>query len=289
MYWLILSLLTALAVATQDAWIKKHFSRLTAYDMLAFPFLFSLPLFIVAIPFVPVPPLDKTFYWSFLVSLPLNFIPFFIYMKAIRTSPLSLTLPYLAFTPAFMILTGYLFLDEMPSSWGIIGVLVTCVGGYVLNLEHGKHSLFTPLNAVFKETGSWLMLIVAFIFSLSAVIGKKAILHSSPLFFTTTFFAVLAFLTLLVLLLVGKIRLRTFKTEISKGMVAGGLFFAHALLHGYAISLTKAAYMISVKRLSGLIGILYGGLIFNEKHIFIRFVGGSMMVAGAMLITIWGR
>jgi len=44
MLWLILSLLTALAVASRDAWVKKHFSHLTAYDMLAFPLLFSLPL-----------------------------------------------------------------------------------------------------------------------------------------------------------------------------------------------------------------------------------------------------
>jgi hypothetical protein len=62
MLWLILSLLTALAVAPQDAWVKKHFSHLTAYDMLAFPFLFSLPLFAVTVPFIPVPPLDDTFY-----------------------------------------------------------------------------------------------------------------------------------------------------------------------------------------------------------------------------------
>ena len=84
MIWLILSLLTALAVASQDAWVKKHFSRLTAYDMLAFPFLFSLPLFIVTLPFVPVPPLDDVFYWNFLISLPINFISFFIYINELR-------------------------------------------------------------------------------------------------------------------------------------------------------------------------------------------------------------
>jgi len=69
MLWLILSLLTALAVASQDAWVKKHFAHLTAYDMLAFPCLFSLPLFLLAMLFVPVPPLDQTFYWSFLILL----------------------------------------------------------------------------------------------------------------------------------------------------------------------------------------------------------------------------
>ena len=289
MLWLLLSLLTALAVASQDAWVKKHFSHLTAYDMLAFPFVFSLPLFVLTVPFIPVPPLDETFYWSFLISLPLNFIPFFIYMKAIRTSPLSLTLPYLAFTPGFMIFTGYVFLDELPNLWGMAGIIVTCIGGYVLNLKSGVPSVFAPIKAVFKETGSWLMLIVAFVFSFSAVIGKNGILHSSPLFFTITFFAVLSFLTLLVLLALGKIRLKTYRDDWTKGMVAGVLFFIHALSHGLAISMVNASYMISVKRLSALIGIIYGGLFFKEKYIAVRFVGACLMVAGAVLITIWGR
>ncbi len=289
MLWLILSLLTALATASQDAWVKKHFSHLTAYDMLAFPFLYSLPLFLITLPFVPLPPLDQTFYWSFAASLPLNFIPFLIYMKAIRRSPLSLTLPYLAFTPVFMIFTGFVVLDEMPNLEGKIGILLTCLGSYVLNLEHGRCSWAAPLKAVFTETGSWLMLIVAFIFSLSSVVGKQAILHSSPLFFTVTFFAALSAVSLLALWAAGKIHPRTFATHRAAGMVAGLLFFAHALLHGFAISLAKAAYMIAVKRISALIGIMYGGLFFSEKHLVIRFVGACLMVAGAVLITVWGR
>jgi drug/metabolite transporter (DMT)-like permease len=289
MLWLIISLLTALAVASQDAWVKKHFSHLTAYDMLAFPFLFSLPLFVVTIPLISVPPLDDTFYWCFVISLPINFIPFFMYMAAIRVSPLSLTLPYLAFTPAFMIFTGYVFLDEIPNLWGLAGIFVTCIGGYILNLEPGRHSFWAPIKAVFKETGSWLMLIVALIFSFSAVIGKKGILHSSPLFFTMTLFAVLSFLTVLVLLILGKIRLSTFRDDWAKGTVAGVLFYIHALSHGFAISMIKASYMISVKRLSALIGIIYGRLFFNEKYVAFRLMGAGLMVAGAVLISIWGR
>ncbi len=289
MLWLLLSLLTALVVATQDAWVKKHFSHLTAYDMLAFPFLFSMPLFAVTVPFVPVPPLDETFYRSFLISLPINFVSFLIYMKAIRISPLSLTLPYLAFTPAFMIFTGYVFLDEIPNPWGLAGIMVTCAGGYVLNLAPGKPSLFEPIKAVFKETGSWLMLIVAMIFSFGAVIGKKAIMHSSPLFFTMTFFAVLSSLTVVSLLILGKIRLSTLRDNWAEGVIAGVLFFIHSLTHGFAISMVKASYMISIKRFSVLVGIVYGGLYFQEKYIALRLGGAGLMVAGAVLITVWGK
>ena len=257
--------------------------------MLAFPFFFSFPLFMVVLPFVPVPLLDKTFYWCFLISLPLNFVPFFIYMKAIQISPLSLTLPYLAFTPAFMIFTGYFLLGEMPNFWGKLGILITCTGGYVINLERGRRSVLAPLSAAFRETGSWLMLIVAFLFSFSAVVGKQAILHSSPLFFSMTFFAALTFFSLVILLMVGKIRMATFLVSWKKGWVAGMLFFVQVLMHSFAIALTKAAYMISVKRLSGLIGIVYGGLFFKEEHIVIRLMGAVLMVAGAVLITVFGK
>ena len=40
----------------------------------------------------------------------------------------------LSFTPVFMILTGALVLDEMPNAWGLFGIVIICVGGYILNL-----------------------------------------------------------------------------------------------------------------------------------------------------------
>ena len=125
--------------------------------------------------------------------------------------------------------------------------------------------------------------------SLAAVIGNKAIVHSSPLFFSITFFAVLNFCMLATLRLLRKIDLNTCKNDPIKGIVAGCLLFLHVLLHGYAISFTKAAYMISVKRLSILFGILYGGFIFKEQNLVVRFCGAALMLSGAVLIMLKGR
>lgn len=61
------------------------------------------------------------------------------------------------------------------------------------------------------------------------------------------------------------------------------------LLHAFAISLIKAAYMISVKRLSVIIGLIYGGVIFKEKNLAIRTTGTLLMVVGAVLITLKGK
>lgn len=288
MLWLIISLLAAFTVAAQDTWVKKYFSHLRSYDMMVYPAIYSLPLFIAGLWFVPRPVLDAVYWWCMLISLPLNAVSFLLYMQAIKISPLSLTVPYLAFTPVFMIATGAVVLNEMPNRWGIVGILITCLGGYVLNLELARPNFRDPVMAVFREKGSWIMLIVAFLFSFAAVVGKQGILHSSPLFFTFTFFIAFNLAILIFLLALRKIRLQTYTDQPGKGLIAGSLLFLQAVCHGYAISLTKAAYMISIKRLSILFGVIFGAVVFKEHNIGVRLAGAALMLSGAVLIIIKG-
>jgi len=286
MTWLWLSLLTALAAASQDAWIKRYFSDLTPFEMTAIPVFYSIPCFAVFLPFVTVPPLDPIFYLCVISALPINAVAVVLYMKAIKMSPLSLTIPYLAFTPAFMILSGSLILGEMPNQWGVLGIGVTCAGGYVLNLDGSRGHVLDPLAAIFRETGSWIMLVVAFLFSFAAVIGKLGILHSSPMFFTVSFFLIFSVAMICLLLGTGKVRPMVFKDYFFKGLVVGGILFVHAVLHGFAISMAKAAYMIAIKRLSILFSVLLGGILFDEKAIRIRFLGAMLMICGAAVIIL---
>ncbi len=286
MTWFTLALLAALATASQDAWVKKWFSGFNPFEMFAIPLVFSLPLTLVSLTFVSVPPLDNIFFASFAASLPLNAVPFVLYMKAIRQSPLSLTVPYLAFTPVFMIGTGFFFLDELPDIWGLSGVLAVCAGSYVLNLDLSRWSLLGPFRAFFREPGSQIMLIVAFFFSFSSVIGKLAILHSSVMFFQMAFFAALGISLPAVLWAWGKIDPAAIVRYPVKSVVAGGLLYLQVLFHGFAISMTKAVYMISVKRLSILFGVIFGGVIFKEENIPVRFVGALLMFSGAVTILL---
>lgn len=288
MLWLFLTITTALAVSTQDAWIKKFFSDLDAYHMAAFPMLYSLPMFLVTAFFIPRPPLDAVFYACILVALPLNSLAILMYMQAIRISPLSLTIPYLAFTPVFMLLTGFLILKETVNYWGIFGIVLICIGSYVLHLQPGRPSILAPFQAMQKERGSWLMLTVAFLFSLAAVVGKKGIIHSSPLFFIVAFFLLNNICLLLLLVMIDKVRLSDLTRRPAKGLVVGTVLYVQAVCHGYAISMVQAAYMISIKRLSILISVVYGRLIFNESNIRSRFIGACWMLAGALLIVLYG-
>lgn len=286
MLWLLLSLLTALSVSAQDTWVKRFFSGMTPWEMAVYPLIYSLPLFMAAAPFIPRPVFGSDFAWSFAVSVPLNAVGFLLYMRAIQVSPLSLTVPYLAFTPVFMLCTGYLFLGEIPPPRGIAGILTICLGGYILNIEPGQWRLLAPFRAVLQETGSWMMLVVAFVYSFTSVIGKKAILHSSPLFFGVWFYIAFNLSLILLLGLAGKIRFAAFRASPVKGFISGVFLCMQTLLHCYAVSLVEAAVMISVKRLSILFSILLGRVVFRERHASIRFSGALLMLAGTLLITL---
>lgn len=288
MNWIVPALLTAFLAASQDAWVKRFFSVFSAYEMLAFPMAYSLPLFCLVLPLVPVPVLDRIFVVYFIAAIPVNGIGFLLHMRAIQVSPLSLSLPYLAFTPVFIFFTGFVILGETANGWGVLGVCIIVAGAYVLNIDPGAYSPLAPFIAFGREKGSVLMLLTAFIYSFGAVVGKKAILHSSVMFFTASFFVAFNLTCLAGMLVFRKAQVRRLVMSPLQGTVAGGLLFGHAVCHGWAILMTKAAYMIAVKRLSILFGVIYGDLFFREQHMRYRLAGTGLMITGAALVTLKG-
>jgi uncharacterized membrane protein len=64
----------------------------------------------------------------------------YMYQRALHVSPLSVTVPYLAFTPVLLLFTGYAVVHESPSSQGLLGVLVVTVGGYLLAIDQSSSS-----------------------------------------------------------------------------------------------------------------------------------------------------
>ncbi len=71
-----------------------------------------------------------------------------------------------------------------------------------------------------------------------------------------------------------------------KSMVIPGLFYSIMVLtHMTAMKLTKVAYMISVKRVSLLIGLFYGYLFFREENIRSRFIGALLMFVGFLMVV----
>lgn len=281
--WILYSILSAWTWSTSDFFSKKVLILREADEvyLIGFRYWIAIPFLLPIFFLTRIPHLDPVFWKLQIVWLPVEVIATYLYLRAIKISPLSLTLPLLSLTPLFLLLTSRIILGEISSPRATIGIFLIVVGSYLLYFEKGSEGVIGPFKRFLKEKGSILMLIVAFLYSLTSVFGKILISHSSPLFFS-------AYYPIVMTLVLTPLSLKGGKRELKRGskdLFWAGFFFAFMILfHMLALYRAKVAYMIALKRLSGVFGVLYGWIFFKEK-LRMRLLAALIMVIGAFLVS----
>src|SRR3989339_25421 len=188
--WLAFGLGAALGDSGADVLTKRYFTQLPPYGMALVRLLGAVPFLALVALSLSQPELTRPFWFIVAAMLPLEVLATLLYMRALRLCHLSLCVPFLAFTPVFLIFTGWVVLGERLNRWGVAGTVMIALGCYVLGLgADGQRRTggLAPLKALAKEPGARLMLMVAAIYSLTASLYKSAILHSGALFFGTLY------------------------------------------------------------------------------------------------------
>jgi drug/metabolite transporter (DMT)-like permease len=285
--WILFGLLSAFSLATNNALLKKMFAKHNEYIVTWLAYFVATVLLLAILPLTPIPSIDSEFYKAILIGLPLEIVAIILYIKALKRSPLSLTLPFLSLTPVFLIGVSYMLVGEKVSPLGALGIVCITIGGYTLNIREFRKGIFQPFVAIFRERGSVYMILVAFIYSITASLGKKAITHSSPLFFAIVYLAGFFLLLTPVVLYITR---RDWKLIDRAGIVKAAFLpglceFVAMVSYVMGLSFTKVAYLISVRRLAVLMGVLYGFMLFKESGIGERFLGASLMLAGFVMLA----
>ena len=130
------------------------------------------------------------------------------------------------------------------------------------------------------------MLLVAFVWSITANFDKIGVTNSNPIFWAISMNIFVMFILFPVIYLKSRKQARKIPRNI-KALLPVGLFGALLLIFQMtAITMTLVAYVISVKRTSAIMGVIFGALIFREKNIKGRLAGAIIMVLGVLLITL---
>lgn len=287
MLWILLSLGTALFSATEAALTRHGFEHASPSTAAAAPLMASLPLFALTLPFIDTPQLGPGFWTVLALLVPVNALGFYLQSWSFKSSPLSLTVPFMAFTPAFVLATGFVALDETPSLAGCAGVLVTVAGGYLLYAEKDA-GVWAPFRAVLRERGSMLMLAAALVWSVASVMGKQLILLSSPLYAGCVFSLLHNAALLAVLALLGQIRPRELRARAGHSAGLGLCLYFHIMCHFAAVSMTTVAYMLSIKRLNGLFALGFERALSGRPLPRHRLHGTVWMTAGAVIVALAG-
>ncbi|WP_447968999.1 EamA family transporter [Nitrospira sp. M1] len=288
MLWLSVALLAALSESLKDLFSKQglhctppHIAALAA-STLAFPILLSFFLLTSELPLI-----GPRYWEALLLGGILNVLAFIQFMRALQASDLSLTIPFITFTPIFLLFTSPWIVGEFPGVLGLLGILLIVGGSYIISIQGEHISWLDPFVAMVKEPGPRRMLSVAAIYSLTSNFDKIGVQHSSPIFWSLS---INVFMTLALLVIFFLIRPSNTNQsppiKISLLMLIG-LFSATTLIaHNTALSLASVPSVIAIKRTSVLFAILWGLLILRETNVRQRFIGATLMVIGIGLVAL---
>lgn len=286
MNWLALALISSITLSFRELFIKKNGKAVSplfmSWGLNFFSFCIILLINIGCRNLHSVTP-------SFLIALfsatVLDSIATILYLYAIKTGDLSKTIPMLCFIPVVQLFVAPVLVQENLSLIGIIGVLIVVFGSYVLNLDRWDN-LLSPIKVVFKEKSTMMMLGVALLWGISSSFHKIGVRQTDALFWGA---AEIGLISLLLLPLVAWSGKKDFSVTNIKSVFWPAIFSTMAVLSYYtALGLGPVAYVSSVRRLGVLFSMIFGIILFRETIKPIGFIGGVIMITGAVIITLFG-
>lgn len=281
-------LVAAFCQAVKDLYLKRSVTSVEA-PVVVWAYCLTTTLFLCpAVFWTGIPELAPGFWTTLLAMGPLAALTLFLYVKALEHGDLSLAAPMLTVTPLFLLVTSPLMVGEFPRMAGIAGMLCIVAGSYVLNLSHLRGGLLEPFRALWRIKGVRYMLLVAFLWSVSANIDKIGLVRSSPMFWIMCAFGVT---TLWLTPVVWKFSRRGFSQVFEKPRELAATGFLEAvtcICQMYALTMAIVPYVISVKRLSAVFAVVLGWLVLREGGVRERMAGAVLMVVGVFLIALLG-
>jgi drug/metabolite transporter (DMT)-like permease len=285
---LALAIISSLSYVALDVLRKLLGQRLTTAQIVIGINLGAASVFLAVLALSGIGDWDFTFVAVASVETITYTIASILYVQAVTLSPLSLTIPYLGFTPVVSAGVACLVLGEVPRIQGFIGIGLVVMGTVALHLEEDNR-FADLLTAPLRQPGSWRMLVVASIWGTTTSLDKIAIAHASE--------ALLAFFLASgsALILVGA-RFAGLLDERNDARMknrASLLLCISALVSGAAVLCQflayrelLVAYVETIKRAGGLASVIIGALVFHEGGLSRRLPAAAVIAMGIIMITL---
>jgi drug/metabolite transporter (DMT)-like permease len=241
----------------------------------------SGPLFgIAGLELAPLP----TYFVYLTIEVVLVACSTLLFFRALQVTPISLCMPYISFTPVFLILTGYVMLGELPAVQKLVGVVLIFVGSIVMHRVLFSAGWLEPVKAIFRERGCFYMLLVGLINSITNPIDKQLVLMADAFTQACAFgLGMVVFFTVLSLARRADLR-KVIRATPAWAMLAGALEAVALIFQLSSHNYIDVVITISIKRAGIILTVLLGWLVFREKEIGDKLIAASVMLAGVLII-----
>lgn len=284
MNWFILTLISSITLSLREFSAKraggKIPSAVMSFGMNFFMFLIILVLNIILLNHHPV---TLRFAGILVAAAILDSLATMLYLSAIKTGDLSKIIPMLCFIPVIQLFVTPILIHENLSVIGMIGVIVVVSGSYLLNVE-AFDGILSPVKSAFRDKSAMMMLAAACVWGITSSFHKMGIRQTNALFWGGCETGLISMILYPFAAKAGEMNFNNLKKTVLPG------FFSSltVLSYYFAIGLGPVAYVSSVRRLGVLFTMIIGIVVLKENIRRFGFAGGIIMIAGAVLISLFG-
>lgn len=245
-----------------------------------------------AVPFVlllraPIPPIG---WLCIAASGALEAVYYLLLGGAYRIGDLSVVYPLSrGSAPLFVLFFALAFLGEQVTAAGVVGVLLTVAGVYVLHLQTiDRRGLLAPLVAL-RERASKLALLTGAVIAGYSVIDKVGVQYVAPEIYIYLIFGVSA-VYLAPLMLTRKWPAVRKEWQVNRASVvtAAVLFVASYLLVLFALRGAQVSYVAAVRGIGVVFAAALGTVLLREPFARMKLWGSLLIFAGIACIQFAG-
>jgi drug/metabolite transporter (DMT)-like permease len=226
--------------------------------------------------------------WLFAgISMVLEALYFLLLSSAYSDHDFSLVYPVARGTaPALVVVWSLIFLHEMPSVWGFVGIAFIICGLVII----GSTNLFQPHQGKLQFKGIAIALLIALVISIYTLIDGFSVKHGPALPYGLAMFTLVPVVTTPFML--GHYGwdkfLAGWRLQRGRLLLVGLLGVVAYLFALFAYSLAPVNYSEAIREVSVVLGAFAGWQFLGEKLGKIRIVGAAVIFAGIVLIAVLG-
>ena len=277
---LLFALNSALFATIKDTISKRLASKVSGTVSTIASFLYALPFYLLALGVA-------TYYnyetWvvteAFLALVVLRALTDcaaeWLKMSSLAHGELSLIAAFYSLSPIFLLITSPIITGDPLTLNDVIGVAMVTLGSLVFMYTRGR-------SGSINYKGIVLALGSSIFFSLNSCFDRLAVLQSGPLI---SGFAMTLLSGIILIPFCKEPLLPNFKREnklfFSRGLMET-IFMVSKLI---AIGYIPAPQVVAIMRLSVLLSVISGKVVFNEQNFLQRLLGSLLIIAGVSLIA----
>lgn len=208
---------------------------------------------------------------------------------SLSKTDLSVFGPLNAYKVVVSMLLAVLFLNEIPSAQGFLGVLIIVVGSFFLMPPVSTHQA-SRLMSLFADKGVRARFLSIVLFSIGTIFLKQSVSGGGAL--TTMVFWSLIGLPLILIsnyfFLPNKIQqeIKATRPHLYSILLIGLMVFFMQYLTLLLLEHMLVAYALALFQLGMVMQVLIGYQVFNEKDIFRKLLASIVMMFGSILVLL---